>query len=298
MSVIDQFVEYLTIRNGYSAHTARAYRSDISALEEFAHLADKSLLSLDLNDLRSWLGTLSRKNQTHATLARKGASVRSFYLWATECGLIKVDPSAKLQTPRAKTALPNVLTLGQMETLLDAAAHNAQGEQVTAQDLRLHAALELMYSSGLRVSEVSGLDISSVEFSQGLVRVVGKGDKERIVPVGQPAMRALQRWLDNGRQGLANLDSGRALFIGARGGRWGARGIRESLAKLADTAALPHVAPHDMRHTMATHFLEGGSDLRTVQEILGHSSLQTTQRYTHVSAERLKTAYLQAHPRA
>lgn len=295
---INEFIDSLLVRRGYSLHTAKAYESDLRALQQFAESVQKGLLQISLNDLRAWLGTLSRAEQAHATLARKGAAVRSFYEWALSVGKISEDPSLKLQTPKAKNSLPNVLTQDQMSQLLTVATDNASQETATPADIRLLAAVELMYSSGLRVSEVSNCDVTSFDSLDRVLKVRGKGDKERVVPVGRPACVAIDLWLSNGRPVLRRDANEKALFLGSRGSRWGVRGIRESLSNLASSAQLPHIAPHDVRHTMATHFLEGGSDLRTVQEVLGHSSLQTTQRYTHVSAERLKSAYTQAHPRA
>lgn len=299
LEIIDEFSEFLSVRRGYSENTVRAYRQDLNAFSEFLRDGDLGAVeSVDINTLRMWLGDLSRKCLDSSSISRKGASLRSFYGWCVETGRIESDPTARLVTPRSGKTLPNVLTKEQMLQMLQYAQDQISETDGSAGTLRIVAALELMYSSGLRVSEVSALNIVDFDQSQHLVRLHGKGDKERIVPVGRPAARALVAWLKHGRHQFISVGTDSALFLGKRGGRWGVRSIREELGRLSEHSGIPHVAPHDVRHTMATHFLEGGSDLRTVQEVLGHASLQTTQRYTHVSADRLKQVFSQAHPRA
>jgi integrase/recombinase XerC len=293
---MDDFVKHLSLRRGYSQNTCRAYAADVRSLLEFLAERDVEWQSATLIDLRAWLAHLSQHNGSQATIARKGAAARGFYGWAADRNLVEVDPSLRLRTPAPSSRLPEVLSVAQANLLLDHAQLSAATDEPSA--LRDWAATELMYSSGLRVSEVCALDVNDLNLSQRSARVIGKGNKERVVPLGQPATHALTMWLSKGRPQLASASSDKALFLGARGGRWNVRSLRETVHRLAAAAGVPDIAPHAVRHTAATHLLEGGSDLRTVQELLGHSSLQTTQRYTHVTVERLKHAYLTAHPRA
>lgn len=300
--VIAEFNQYVSVRRGLSEQTVRAYTSDVRDLLDFLALSNTNLLAASLGDLREWLAHLVENGASSATLARKGAAIRAFYAWATEAGKVEVDPAARLITPKAANALPKLLSEGQTARLLEHAKKVAS-ETGLPQDLRMWAVCELIYACGLRVSEATGLNVSDLDLSQRIVRVIGKGNKERIVPVGKPAAAALQLWIVQGRPPLLNAaPAGKAptaaLFLGQRGGRWDPRDVRERLHRLAAQAGVPDIAPHGLRHSAATHLLEGGADLRTVQEILGHSSLQTTQRYTHVTTDRLKSAYRLAHPRA
>ncbi len=294
--VMDDFVKHLSLRQGYSHNTCRAYAADVRSLLEFLADRDTEWRSATLTDLRAWLAHIAQQNCSQATIARKGAAVRGFYGWAADRNLVADDPSQRLRTPSPSSKLPEVLSVAHANVLLDHAQLSAATDEPLA--LRNWAAAELMYSSGLRVSEVCSLDVNDLNLSQRSARVIGKGDKERVVPLGQPATHALTMWLSKGRPQLANTTSNKALFLGTRGGRWNVRSLRETVHQLAAAANVPDVAPHAVRHTAATHLLEGGSDLRTVQELLGHSSLQTTQRYTHVTVDRLKHAYMTAHPRA
>ena len=288
---------------------------------------------IDLADLRAWLGRLSARGRSRSTLARKSAAVRVFMAWAVREGHREQDPSLRLSSPKRASSLPDALSADQAGRLLSAAggatdpvaagpghprtAHPSDGApdgtpenppDATPEDpsgravaLRDAAVLELLYATGLRVAELSGLDRGDVDHGRRTLRVTGKGNKQRTVPFGVPAATALDRWLAEGRPQLAaaGTRAGDALFLGVRGGRLGVRQIRtvvnEALARLGDTAAS---GPHVLRHTAATHLLDGGADLRSVQELLGHSSLQTTQLYTHVSVERLREGYRRAHPRA
>ncbi|MGO1333443.1 tyrosine-type recombinase/integrase, partial [Cellulosimicrobium funkei] len=246
--------------------------------------------------LRAWLTTQSERGLARATLARRGAAARAFFDWARRTGRVDSDPAARLASPRVPRTLPTVLAVDAAARLLDDAREAAvDGEPAR---LREWAAVELLYGAGIRAGELAGVDVDDVDLAQRVVRVLGKGDKERVVPFGVPAARAVSRWLDVGRPALVTARSGPALLLGDRGGRWGQRQVREAVHRLAAAAGVDDVAPHDLRHSAATHLLAGGSDLRSVQEILGHSSLATTQRYTHVTAERLRTSFEQAFPRA
>jgi integrase/recombinase XerC len=220
-----------------------------------------------------------------------------FTAWATSTGRLTQDPGSLLGSPRPHRTLPEVLSDAEIRGLLDAAALRAKDGSATA--LRDVAMVELLYATGMRVGELSALDVDDLDRERRVVRVLGKGRKERSVPYGVPAARAVDDWLEHGRPGLAAHGSGAAMFLGVRGGRVGQRTVRRVVhARLVDVEGAPDMGPHGLRHTAATHLLEGGADLRAVQEILGHASLATTQLYTHVSTERLRAAYRQAHPRA
>ncbi|WP_077487687.1 tyrosine recombinase XerC [Sinomonas mesophila] len=294
------FIRHIGLGRGRSEHTLRAYESDLRSLLATAAADGASTLTeIDLATLRRWLGRQSEAGLARSTVARRAASVRSFTAWARREGLLEVDPALRLLAPKRERHLPEVLHRGQVERLVDslqAEATGASGEDaIPARDL---AVIELLYASGTRVGELVGLDVDDVDFDRRMLRVLGKGSKERAVPFGVPAEKALRRWLAvRGR--LATPGSGPALFLGRRGGRLGQRQAREivdrALRGLGDTSAS---GPHALRHTAATHLLDGGADLRSVQEILGHASLATTQLYTHVSVERLRSSYQASHPRA
>ena len=255
--------------------------------------------ALDLTTLRGWLAGQHQAGAARATLARRGAAARAFTAYAERRGWLATDPGPQLGTPKARRTLPQVVRREEMNLVLaeceDRAQHaSAAGEPATAAlAMRDAAVLELLYASAIRVGELCELDIGGLDWERRTVRVLGKGRKERVVPVGLPAMRALARWEKAGRPVLANERSGPALFLGARGGRLDPRTARRIVHD-----RLREAGPHAIRHTAATHLLEGGADLRSVQEILGHATPATTQIYTHVSAERLKATYRQAHPRA
>lgn len=295
---LDDFAAHLTVERGTSEHTVRAYAGDVDHL--LRHAAAEGAATLDaigLSTLRSWLTGLSERGLARATLARRGAAARAFFDWARTTGRVPVDPAARLASPRVPRTLPTVLAVDAAARLLDA-ARAAADDDATPPRLREWAAAELLYGAGIRVGELAGVDVDDVDLGDRTVRVLGKGDKERVVPFGVPAARAVRRWLDVGRPALVTARSGAALLLGDRGGRWGPRQVREAVHRLAAAAGVDDVAPHDLRHSAATHLLAGGSDLRSVQEILGHSSLATTQRYTHVTAERLRSSFEQAFPRA
>ena len=296
--VVAGFEMYLSAERGRSTHTVRAYRADIESLLSYAAAAGAlELGQINLSILRGWLGELSAAGQARATLARHSATARSFLGWAEREGHIALDPSLRLQAPRPDTSLPQVLNQHQMSTVLESLADAAlSGDPLV---VRNRAVVELLYATGVRVGELVGLDADDIDHDRRTLRVIGKGNKERTVPFGLPASLALDDWLRRGRPNVAVEGSGPALFLGARGKRIDQRQVRSVVAKLfADLGDTAATSPHALRHSTATHLLDGGADLRAVQEILGHSSLATTQIYTHVSVERLRQSYQQAHPRA
>lgn len=294
--VLADFATHLGAARGLSAHTVRAYCGDVRDLLGFAGRRGRTWETVDLAVLRAWLASLVAAGRGRSTVARRGAAARCFYAWAAESGRIASDPSARLVAANPGSALPTALGVAPARGLVEAAAEAAAADDPVA--LRDWALVELLYATGARVGEVAGLDVDDVDLRSRTVRLLGKGDKERVVPFGLPAARALAAWLERGRPALAVAGSGPALLLGVRGGRTDQRQLRTAVHRAAARAGVEDVAPHALRHTAATHLLHGGSDLRTVQELLGHASLATTQRYTHVSAERLRSSYLQAHPRA
>ncbi len=333
------FGRHLTAERGLSPHTVRAYLGDISALLSYAAEDGCSeLADLDIAALRGWLGAQHRAGQARATIARRAASARAFTAFGYRSGWLASDPGAQLASPKVHRQLPQVLGQQQMRAVLAAdgpaadgpaadelavgglaaspvAPVGAAGQLAAAIEQRDVAIMELLYATGIRVSELSGLDIGDLDTARRTVRVLGKGSKERVVPVGIPALRSVQEWLDRGRLAVLAAQAagpgrtsaagrsarqGQALFLGVRGGRIDPRTVRRVVhARIAAAAGpVPDTGPHGLRHTAATHLLEGGADLRSVQEILGHASLATTQIYTHVSIDRLISVYHQAHPRA
>jgi integrase/recombinase XerC len=291
---VDEFARHLSHVENRSTHTVRAYVSDVvSLLDHAVRMGCAAPGDLDISVLRSWLARLRTLGGARASLARRAAAARTFSAWAHRGGLLDADVGAQLATPKANRDLPTVLRADQATELV-----LAPGEEAAPTLLRDRAVLETLYATGIRVSELCGLDRADVDGGRRVVRVVGKGDKERSVPYGQPAQEALDDWLRLGRSSLAVTGSGDALFLGARGGRLQPTVVRRLVSGYARAAGLPHTTPHGLRHSAATHLLEGGADLRAVQELLGHASLATTQIYTHVSMERLRAAYRQAHPRA
>lgn len=297
-AVLEAWARHLRSERGMSEHSVRAYRGDVlTLLEHCARMSRPAVGDLDLPTLRSWLAGQATRGKARSTLARRAAAARAFTAWAHREGLLADDPGALLATPRAGRHLPAVLRQDEAHAVLELALVAADdGSPVGLRDA---AALELLYATGIRVSELCGLDVDDVDRGRHVVRVLGKGAKERTVPVGAPALRALDRWLTHGRPALAAPTSGPALFLGARGNRVDPRTVRRAVhALLAHVPGAPDLGPHGLRHSAATHLLEGGADLRTVQELLGHATLATTQIYTHVSVDRLKAIYDQAHPRA
>lgn len=296
--VLAAFEQHLRAERNRSEHTVRAYLGDLAAMSQaLGAVGVTSLQEVTLRDLRSWLGEMADGGAATSTLARRSAAARAFLRWATHTGRLETDPSLRLGAPRRGRHLPGVLKQGEAERLMDLAAVAADDEDPVHQ--RNRAVLELLYASGMRVGELTGLDVDDVDLPGQVARVFGKGAKERMVPFGEPAADAVRVWLEGGRPRLATAESGAALFLGRRGRRVDQRQVRavvhDLLAHVPDAADL---GPHGLRHSAATHLLEGGADLRTVQEMLGHASLATTQIYTHVSVDRLRAAYRQAHPRA
>ncbi len=297
-SAVEGFRRYLAGERARSEHTVRAYIADVESLLGFAVQEGVGELGqLELGSLRRWLGAQSEAGMARATLARRAATARSFTSWALREELIAVDPAVRLQAPKRDKSLPGVLQQQQVTRMVDDLTTAAEDGGPMA--VRNRAMVELLYATGVRVGELAGLDIDDLDPDRRTLRVLGKGNKERTVPFGVPAAIAVDDWLRRGRPAVVTASSGPALFLGARGSRVDQRQIRAVVNKvlqaLGDTSAK---GPHALRHSAATHLLDGGADLRAVQEILGHSSLATTQIYTHVSVDRLRKSYQQAHPRA
>ncbi len=291
----DDFASYLAADRGFSPHTVRSYRSDLSQLVDFA--AERGAAEsqdLDLELLRDWLWRSSQAGLAKSSLARRAAAARSFTAWLARTKASPTDAATRLRAPKSDHHLPRVLTREQIGGILDRVAERADtGDPVAIRD---RAIIELLYASALRVSELTGLSLGDVDLARLTVRVLGKGSKERVVPFGVPAKHALGEWL-RVRDALAEHPT--AFFVGAKGQRLTSRTVYELVSKLLDTVpGSGPSGPHTLRHTAATHLLDGGADLRGVQEMLGHASLATTQLYTHVSTERLRESYRTAHPRA
>jgi len=296
--VVGDYERHLVAERNLSAHTVRAYLGDVESLLDHAErLGLDRLDEIDLRAMRSWLANQQTRGKARTTVARRATAARVFTAWLARTGRVAADPGASLGSPKAHQTLPPVLRADEARTLLETAAELADdGSPIGLRDV---AMLELLYATGVRVGELVGLDVDDVDGDRQVVRVFGKGRKERSVPYGHPAARALARWLDHGRPSIAVPGSGAAVFLGARGGRIDQRAVRALVhRRIADVPGAPDLGPHGLRHTAATHLLEGGADLRSVQELLGHASLATTQLYTHVTTDRLRKAYLQAHPRA
>jgi integrase/recombinase XerC len=288
---IESFVQYLNRERSLSDNTIRAYVGDLQSLSNhLVALKIDEVRHLNISHLRSWLANQQTKGASRTTLSRRATSIKLFTKWAFKEGLLPSDVGANLATPKAHRILPEILDVKSADLAMKSLETVAEetGELTAIRNL---AMVELLYATGARVSELCGLDLKDVDYERQTIRVIGKGNKERVIPVGRPAIAALEKWLAV-RPQLANDRSGSAIFLGARGKRIDQRQVREVVYKTIE------LGPHALRHSAATHLLEGGADLRTVQEILGHASLTTTQIYTHVSAERLHSAFKQAHPRA
>jgi integrase/recombinase XerC len=297
--LLADYERHLTAERDLAPHSVRAYLTDVRDLLAHAtRLGCCELDDLDLRTLRSWLANQQSRGRSRATLARRATAARVFTAWAFSTGRMAADSGALLASPKAHRTLPAALNQAQMRDLLDVMAARAADDDPVA--LRDVAIIELLYATGIRVGELAALDVDDIDGERRVVRVFGKGRKERTVPFGLPAERAIQAWLRGGRPMLVTPGrSGPALFVGPRGGRIDQRAVRTLVhLRLEEVPGAPDLGPHGLRHTAATHLLEGGADLRAVQEILGHASLATTQIYTHVTADRLRSAYQQAHPRA
>jgi integrase/recombinase XerC len=323
--IYHSFGRYLAAERGFSAHTVRAYLGDIASLlrhvravsgkaapvgergpeldeptrQGSADLCAELEAGLDLAALRSWLAGMAGLKQSRSTLARRAASARSFTAWLYRTGRMSTDVGLRLQAPKRGRPLPEVLKASQAREALAEAGARAQVVGVDPIALRDAAMLELLYATGIRVGELCGLDVDDVDDGRRTVRVLGKGGKERVVPYGLPAAAALEAWFVRGRPHLFREDSPPAAFFGRRGGRIDQRQVRQVVhLALERIEGVPSLGPHGLRHSAATHLLDGGADLRSVQELLGHATLTTTQLYTHVSVDRLRASYRQAHPRA
>jgi integrase/recombinase XerC len=292
---VSAYERHLRLEVGRSAHTVRAYVGDaVGLLDHLACLGGRRLAALDIRALRGWLAIQRAGGAARTTLARRAASLRTFTGWAHRSGLIDTDPGALLTSPRAHRTLPPVLRADEASAVME---HDADDESPLGRRDRL--IMELLYATGIRVGELVGLDVDDIDRSRRVLRVLGKGDKERTVPYGLAAERALDDWLRMGRPALAATGSAAALLIGVRGRRIDPRTVRTVVhRRVTSVPGAPDLGPHGLRHSAATHLLDGGADLRSVQELLGHASLATTQIYTHVSVERLRQTYRQAHPRA
>ncbi|CAB4616090.1 MAG: tyrosine recombinase [Actinobacteria bacterium] len=295
--LIAQYEEHLAMVRNLSDNSIRGYVGDLESF--LAHMEKLKVLEfkdLTIEHIRSWLANLQTTGVARSTLTRRIVSIRAFTNWAASNGWLTSDLGANLSIPKAHRTLPEILDVDEAAQILKALQVKA-GEEVSAVNLRDLAMLEVLYASGIRVSELCGLNLGDIDASRNTLSVIGKGDRQRVVPLGIPAMKALQNYLSNGRGEFLNNKSADAVFLGSRGKRIDQRTVREVVYE-AMKAVGATMGPHGLRHSAATHLLEGGADLRTVQEILGHASLATTQIYTHVSPERLQSAYKQAHPRA
>ncbi|MCI9856715.1 tyrosine recombinase XerC [Microbacterium proteolyticum] len=316
--VVEGYLAHVADVRRLSPATVRAYRADLADLVRA--IGDRDISHVEVDDLREWQWQATKAGQAKATAARRTSTVRGMFGWAAEQGLVEVDPSQRMVSPKRGRTLPTVATADALDDVLSDAA--AAAESGDANTLRDHAILEALYGSGARVSEICGLDLDDIDHERRTLQLRGKGDKERVVPFGLPAERALQAYLVRGRpvlvarrqaalhegrgdeaasapRRLAATGDARAVFLGARGARLGPRAVHSLVSRtVAPRVGTDVLGPHALRHSAATHLLDGGADLRAVQEILGHASLGTTQIYTHVSAERLREAYRLAHPRA
>jgi integrase/recombinase XerC len=295
--LLADYEKHLSAERDLSTHSVRAYVGDIAdLLDHLTRLGHADLDDLEISGLRSWLAKQQSLGKARSTIARRATAARVFTGWAARTGRIATDPGALLASPKPHKTLPGVLNQADTRAVLEAATVSADdGSPVSVRDL---AIMELLYATGIRVGELCALDLDDVDPARRVVRVLGKGRKERSVPYGVPAAAALDAWQTRGRPALMKSGSGPALFLGARGGRIDQRTVRRLVHARTSATDAADLSPHGLRHTAATHLLEGGADLRSVQELLGHASLATTQLYTHVSRERLRRAYEQAHPRA
>jgi integrase/recombinase XerC len=297
--LIAAFSRHLQVERSLSTHTIRAYLGDLESLiTHLEAIGVADIADLELVHLRSWLANQQVKGGARTTLSRRAVSVRLFTKWAVKNKFLAKDVAATLATPKGHRTLPEVLEIADAKLAMDSLATRA-AEEETPISLRDVAMVEVLYASGARVAELCGLDLSDIDYDRQTIRVLGKGNKERTIPLGNPAMRALNLYLKEARDTLKNAQSANAVFLGVRGKRIDQRTVRTVVYNaLQAIEGIERMGPHALRHSAATHLLEGGADLRTVQEILGHASLATTQIYTHVSTERLQKAFKQAHPRA
>lgn len=300
-SWIQGYIDALSAEKGFSPNTCRAYRNDLEQFLAFLRYPESGLLKsreeIDVRDvddmvIRSYLAFLHKKNQK-STIARKLSALRSFFRFLVKRGAIDTNPAENVLTPKRGRAVPRYLPVDEVFRLLD----GVKGESLLA--LRNRAILETLYSTGVRVAELAGMDIGDVDFDKGFVRVIGKGNKERSAPVGEKALGCIRAYIEKRGEAVGStINTGEPLLLNSRGGRLSTRSIARLLEKVVrQLGLLRPISPHGLRHTFATHMLDAGADLRVVQELLGHASLTTTQRYTHVSIDRLMEVYDKAHPR-
>lgn len=294
-TVRERYLDHLTFERGLSEHSVRAYAGDLTSLLDHAvRMGCEDVDEITIQVLRSWLSKLHSTGASRATIARRASAARVFTAWAVRDGAMAADPGAMLASPKSRRPLPDVLRIDEAAAVMTAATADR-----SPSGLRDAAVMELLYATGARVSELCGLDIDDIDQRRRTARLMGKGAKERTVPLGEPAVAAVGSWLSSGRPRLMTPHSGPALLLGVRGGRLDPRAARQVVHdRLAAVPGVTDLGPHGLRHTAATHLLEGGADLRSVQELLGHATLATTQIYTHVSIDRLRATYERAHPRA
>jgi len=296
---LTRYERHLRTERGLSEHTIRAYCGDVVSLLGQWYDPDETrdLAELDVTALRGWLAKQQHDGTSRATVSRRAAAARVFTEWAHQHGILSSDPGSRLASPRPQRALPSVLRAEEAGEMLRVSEIGAAERDPVA--LRDHAVLELLYATGVRVAELCAVDVQDVDFDRHVLRVLGKGNRQRMVPFGVPAATAVAAWLEYGRSSLATTEAGQALFVGVRGRRLGERAVRKVVHEAV--SAVPgavDTGPHGVRHSTATHLLEGGADLRSVQEQLGHATLATTQLYTHVTVERLRAIHDRTHPRA
>lgn len=296
---VEEFVSSLATERGFSPNTIKAYSSDLAALQIF--LAGKGIedaQAIELDNLRDWLWASTESGLAKSSISRRAASARAFTSWLRRMGITLTDAGTRLKSPKADKSLPRVVSAQSLDDIFEALNARVLTDDPGA--IRDLAVIELLYASGMRVSELVGLDLQDVDLDRQTAVVTGKGNKQRVVPFGIPASTSIADYLARARPALTDPEKPtRALFVGARGARVNVRGVYQLVASLlAEIPGAGPIGPHTLRHTAATHLLDGGADLRIVQEMLGHSSLGTTQIYTHVSTERLRKTYEQAHPRA
>jgi integrase/recombinase XerC len=293
----NEFADYLQAARGYSANTVKAYETDVLDLLDFLAKRSVTLVAeLELDQVRDWLYEADQRGLSKTTLARKSAAIRSFSSWLKKTNQLDIDFAGRLKSPKASRSLPKVVSRETLAEIFETLSSLATPDNPNG--MRDLLAIEMLYASGCRVSELVGLNLEDIDYSRNILRVMGKGSKQRMVPFGAPAREALDAYIRVGRKQFENEKSGQALFINSRGQRVGVRQVYALVAGLLDGTPTGVAGPHALRHSAATHLLDGGADLRAVQELLGHASLGTTQIYTHVSVERLREGYKQAHPRA
>lgn len=293
----NEFADYLQAARGFSVNTVKAYETDVLDLAAYlSKLEVNQVTQIELDQVRDWLFAADQSGLAKSTLARKSAAIRSFSAWLKKNELVDVDFAQRLKSPKSTRSLPKVVSRETLAEIFQTLSSNANVENPNA--MRDLLAIEILYASGCRVSELVGLNLEDVDYARNILRVMGKGSKQRMVPFGVPAREALDAWVRHGRSQFLNDKSGQALLINSRGQRLGVRQVYALVASLTDGTPTGATGPHALRHSAATHLLDGGADLRAVQELLGHASLGTTQIYTHVSVERLRDGYEKAHPRA